>query len=1097
MLSDTIGETERGSWCKLVLVCAPAGYGKTTLLADFSATGTLASCWLHLDARDKDPLRFLRLLFASIQQRFPQLDASLEAHLTNLDAYEAPLSAIMSNCYTFINILSDQLRTVIKRPIALILCNYETVNEETSITTLIEYLLEKLPQQCVLIVESRAVPKFNFSLLIARRQVIGLGIDHLRFTAQHIFELAKLLPSTSLSMEQAKEMAVAYDGWITGILLGTHLSMIPALPFHIDQVSASLESFTVETKQQNLFIYLVSEIFKGQEQMYIFLRELSILPEMHPTLCNALLSIDDAEQHLQELEQKGLFVTHSKEDDTSIYKCHHTLRELLMHDLQAREPARWKELQTRASQLYAESDAVDDAITHAIAAEAYTSATDLIIENAKPLFHQGRSDEVAAWIDALPPSLLENTAALLSIRASIHLVKYELQQATILTEKALETLSHETDDHQTSIRTIKADLSIIKGSILFRTSEYILAQQCCQHALELLPIDESEQRTQAYQILGACDCLLGHCQAGIAHLQQALHFQKRDVASRQTALLHMYLANAYNITGNYALAEHHRSRAMQNFEDLNDSWGKIDSLIGMGTTKRLRGLLSEAETIFQQALNLAQEIHSLSSQAYALLNLSEVYQDQHRYAQALVVAEDGQTCAEQIHDTYLTNCLLGSLALTYLYLKDASSALLFADKIKTTNTDLGSFENALHALIKGMILFEQQHYDDALHMLISLDTALATTELEQLHTRTLIYLSACSLAQGDTHAMETTIKRAIAIIKQHNCEHLALIEFSRLPSLTQAIGHIPAVAEIWQSLHLDEAATGDLFVEGRFINRYPPGQLDTPSIDTENADKAPQDANSRGLQEGINTRINIVAFGEPAVLIDDIPVTHWRMARSMELFFFLLNADRPVHKEQIIAAFWPEGDDHAEQNVRTTIYHLRRAIGEQCILYRSGSYVLQLSTLYQDAISYDVALFRQYAFEAQELLDIDEAGVKQCYQRMIELYKGDYVQSFYLDWSVEPRRRLRDQYLDAHQQLALIAWKLDEYEESLEHWRHILALDNCQEMAHEGMMRCYLKLGKRDLASRQYRLCARTLHDELGITPGPSLQKLYQRLKME
>jgi LuxR family maltose regulon positive regulatory protein len=1070
MLGNTIG-TQR-KWCKLVLVCAPAGYGKSTLLADFFNSNALTSCWLHLDSDENEPLRFLALVLASITQQFPHIDASLATYIANSSPYATSPDTLIQRCHTFIDMLSEQLRTTVTGPLALILCNYETVNENALLTEVVEYLLETLPQQCVLVVESRAIPRFNFSLLIAKQQVFGLGTQHLRFTPQQIVELATMLAHGSISIQQAEEMAAAYDGWITGILLGTHMSMLPAFPFHIDQPSTLFEASEVESQQQDLFHYLVSEIFKEHEDRYRFLRDLAILPEMPIDWCNALLASTDAEQRLQELEREGLFVMHYKKDEQTIYTFHPILRELLMHDLQTQEPARWRQLHQRACQLCIASQQIEEAIIHALAAQDYMVATDVMAENARSLLHQGHSDRLAGWIDTLPPSFLEQSVPLLSVRATIHIMKYEFQPAASLTEKALDIFAQNSNGSALDDEALHAELLITKASILFRSGEYVLAQQLCRQALHLLPADESQQRTQAYQILGACDCMLGHCQNGIIHLQQALHLQKRTVVSRQTALLHMYLANAYNITGNFALAEHHRSRAQQNFEELNDTQGKIDSLIGMGTTKHLRGLLPEAETIFQQALHLAQHIHSLSSQAYALLNLSEVAQDRHDYQQALTLAEDGQQYAEQVHDSYLTNCLLGNLALSYIYLQDSASALLYAEKMTVNDAEQSGFEYALHRFIKGIILFEQRYYQQAKHVLSDLDTNLGNTELQQIHIRTLIYLAACNLAINDTQGMQTAIARAMTLVRGQNAEHLARVEASRLPALARTLQNMPEAAFIWQENEEDKTAENE-------------GVLETHEDEREQPE---------GEKQRAQARIAIFAFGEPAVLIDDIPITHWRVARAMELFFFLLNAEHPVHKEQIITAFWPEGDDHAEQNMRTTIYHLRRTIGEQCVLYRAGTYTLQLDARYQDAVSYDVAQFRAYAEQAQHLIDYDEKAARTCYQQMVSLYKGDYVQSFYLDWSLQPRRELRDQYLHAHQQLAFIAWNMGEYEESAEHWRQMLALDDCQETAHEGLMRCYMKLGKRDLALRQYRQCARDLHSELGVAPGPALQKLYQRL---
>ena len=113
---------------------------------------------------------------------------------------------------------------------------------------------------------------------------------------------------------------------------------------------------------------------------------------------------------------------------------------------------------------------------------------------------------------------------------------------------------------------------------------------------------------------------------------------------------------------------------------------------------------------------------------------------------------------------------------------------------------------------------------------------------------------------------------------------------------------------------------------------------------------------------------------------------------------------------------------------------------------------------------------------------------------MIELYRGDYVQPFYSDWCTFRRDELRRMYLDARCLLAQIAWRQERFDECALHWQHTLMVDDCLEEAHYGLMRCYLRQGKRGLALRQYQRCRDTLQRELDISPGSAVQNLYQRL---
>ena len=157
--------------------------------------------------------------------------------------------------------------------------------------------------------------------------------------------------------------------------------------------------------------------------------------------------------------------------------------------------------------------------------------------------------------------------------------------------------------------------------------------------------------------------------------------------------------------------------------------------------------------------------------------------------------------------------------------------------------------------------------------------------------------------------------------------------------------------------------------------------------------------------------------------------------------------------------------------------------------------MLRLDALYGTEVWYDVQAFEEAHARAKQLLEKGEdSGARAHYLKMVELYRGDYVQSFYSDWCTLRRDELRNAYLEARQHLAQIAWRQEQIEESIQHWQHMLAVDNWLESAHYGLMRCYARQGKRGLALRQYQRCKETLEQEFGTAPSTPIQNLYQRL---
>lgn len=209
----------------------------------------------------------------------------------------------------------------------------------------------------------------------------------------------------------------------------------------------------------------------------------------------------------------------------------------------------------------------------------------------------------------------------------------------------------------------------------------------------------------------------------------------------------------------------------------------------------------------------------------------------------------------------------------------------------------------------------------------------------------------------------------------------------------------------------------------------------------------------------------------------------------------MLDYQRPIRKEQLIEVLWSEEEEYVDQTIRSALHYLRKAIGNACITSRGGVYTLDLGTLYGDDIWYDVVLFQDHHTQAQSALDAEhDAQAEEHLQAMLDLYRGDYVQSFYSNWCIPRRDTLRGQYMDACRALARITWDQERYEESLTHWQQIITIDPCFEEAYGGLMRCYTRLGKRSLALRQYQRCTEILQRELAIAPSTALQKLYQRI---
>jgi len=1081
-LNEVITGTEEGiSRYKLVLLHAPAGYGKTTLLADFARHTATACCWYFLDSTDADKLIFLKRLLASVRHRFPQFGLTFDPLLAS--AASTTQEDITSSHYetivdAFINIFERE----ISERFALILCNYQEINECQEVNEIVNLLLQKLPAQCVVVIESRATPHLEFVSLFARREMVGIGSKQLQFTAQQVRELARLQGVVSLSEDEAERLARSFEGWITGILLGTRLGGFQLL-HQRDNKHPFSRNQELPVEREHLFSYVVNEVFNRMPEVFAFLKNASILREMIPSVCTELLGITDAKERLHSLEQNGLFVTRREEKTQVSYICHPILRELLYSEFRRELPDRFVMLHRRAVELWSARLDYDQAIYHAFEAKADNLAILLIFAAYEQMLTQGYIESLARYIDMFPPATLTRYPRLMLIRAHIYLLVGEHTRGLSLLDEMSKAISqHAAIVELEDLPLLQIESTILRSKALFQRGDYKQAQELCQQVQERLPADEIRLRVEIHTRLGICANLTGQYIIGIAQLQKALQLWGRHTIGYQTAEIHGALASTYSLIGNFALAEHHIARATTCWEQLHDERGKINNVIRFGLIKRRQGAFSEAEDAFTQALNQAQTFHLQRVQAYALFNMGELYQHQELYEKSLTLLENGLNLARQVKDQYLINCTLCGLAMTYLYMGDSTTALLIVSEVEVqTNTNKQpGYEYVIRELAYGTILLHQHHCEEAYSHLSALETPLTFMELKQEQFQMTLRLAVCLLEQGRTGECASYIEEVATQLRLYSdYKYLVLLELRHQPELREAIARLPAMAGLRELLQLTEVQEAKIFSE-------PEQALPSP----------PTTAGQQIAVTNTNhEKIVIRAFGEPSVIIQERAVTRWRMARSMELFFFLLDRGSPTRKEQIITALWSEVDEQINHNFHSTFYYLRKALDAPFIVSQGSTYFLDLTSYYGDNVWYDVAAFQQHRARAKEAREQEgEFPLREALLAMVELYQGDYVQPFYSDWCTLRRDELRRAYLEARQELAVLAWRNEQFDESMGHWQHMLATDNCLEEAHYGLMRYYVRQGKRSLALRQYQRCRDMLQSEMGIQPGNAMQNLYQRL---
>ena len=446
-----IKRLNNGLDCRLTLISAPAGFGKTTLVTEWLANLQGAAnkenqlenrvSWLSLDEGDNDPRRFLTYFITALNQ-IEGMDAT--GALTMLQSPQPPPTETV--LISLINKIAGLTNATIPDRIILVLDDYHLI-EAQPIHDALTFFIENIPPQMHLVITTRVDPFLPLSRLRARGQMTELRAADLRFTTSEAAEFLNQIMGLGLSMKDIAALETRTEGWIAGLQLAA-LAMQGAISLqgHTD-TSKLIQSFTGSNRL--VLDYLIEEVLDQQsEEIQNFLLQTSILDRLTGSLCDAVrfdfaktpIGQENGQSTLEMLERANLFIV-PLDDERRWYRYHHLFADLLHQQLRQTHLEQIPTLHSRASEWYEMNDLPSDAIQHALAAEDFERAAALA-ELAWPDW-KGSFQSIAwlGWVKGLPGELVR-ARPVLSVAyawANLNAGKLETAEARLLdAERCLE-----------------------------------------------------------------------------------------------------------------------------------------------------------------------------------------------------------------------------------------------------------------------------------------------------------------------------------------------------------------------------------------------------------------------------------------------------------------------------------------------------------------------------------------------------------------------------------------------------------------------------------------------------------------------------------
>jgi ATP/maltotriose-dependent transcriptional regulator MalT/DNA-binding SARP family transcriptional activator len=1016
---------------KLIVLIAPPGFGKTTLLADFISHTELPVAWGQITSLDLDPMHLARLISQTLSNRFRRLAGKIQLEPLG----NAPPKALART-------ILEPIQNLIDETFVLTLDDIQLLNDSDPSLELLDTLLLESPPQMTILLAGRDLPEVSMARLVVDSEMTGIGMDALAFSEQEIHRLVALASPAPASEIDIQRLLDRTQGWPAGVLLSLKIT-----DGDFDGVLSG---------RPMVYEYLGSVAFEGLDpETRDFLLGVVVLPVMTRENCNHLLEMEDSQRILTRLVRRGLFITVLDHSPRS-YTFHPQFREFLLDMAGSEQPDRLRALRIRAAEYLEENDQPESAFQILAEAEAFQQAADLAERHAYELFSTGRSGALAIWADTLwehgqiPPNLHLLLASALSDKGDFEFAFRHLMLAK-------ETLK---DKRKKVSRREAIQAANIEGWLAYRMGDYPHAVAALRLAEELLDKSVEVKARASLMRLKALTSAARHADPSdvLRQLKEALALLEPESPYRHMqALLLLDIQHIQADLGKLKDARVSGERALAYLLKLGSPGVLASCINDLAVIAHQEGRYLEALDLLQKAQQHAFHAANPITRAEIVFGQADIFCDMGLPWQAGELYSEGLAIANNKQDTRLM--AYGFLGTSVLHRR------------------WGNHDVALEWLARARDI--QSHTQDPPVITIQ-SAALQIIEQPQLARDRLL-----EMLSDRTQTLPLTL-RSTAWYHLGRAE----IALAHPPAAIAAIEH--ALDECLHAGTLQPVA-GELNADHeflQFLTRVLSSHTMLPSIMRliDSMQTIAQTLRVQGAKSEVVPLLELHALGGPEVYLNGERVAHLEPLPRQVLFF--LADSGPVARDVMLEAIWPDVPEGRQlASLYTATHSLRKTLGDDLILIEGLTYQLNPEL----NIAYDVDQFRHAAAIAESALPGDPRRYFALTEA-INVFRGPFLPDISANWSLVRRDEL-DRHLvallGAQAESALAQGREERAVESL---RRALQLSPLRDDLNMRYLELLGVLGRRDELSAHYRHYTQLLASELGLDPPPEAQSLYQRL---
>lgn len=1019
---------------KVILICAGAGYGKTTLLSQFLTKGDLRFMYYHLDAEDAEPATFISYLLIGLKRldsEFGKKTDSLSRFYNEFPRYREIIIGTLLN--EIVERFTDDIYIVLE--------DYHALIAPGRIDTILDYVLEHSPPRLHFIVTSRTLPDLRLSRLRAHDEILELTTQHLRFSLKEIEQFFKKVHTQPLKKKEIKWIEHHSEGWPTSLRL-----MLQS-PEYLEGIRSSshirdiLDNYY--RSQSNLFNYFAQEIFNNEpEHIQRFLVDCSLFDWLTPGLCDAITKKRACGNILSRLTRRNAFLFKIPGQG---FRFHNLYQEFLRGKLA--EPHWERSLYRRAADYFYGQERFLDALKYYSKGDYYKRACTIIENYGFDVIRQGRSSVLSALIESIPIQVRNRNPGVLLMYAQVLVHVGRSEEAKIVLLRAARLLKS---------RKGSADVLYELGGIYLNQDKYREARRYFLRALKAGPKHMNLTRAAILNSLGFVYNTLGG-----RYMTRAEDYfnQAYDIVHRGK-----YGELEASVLNNWALYDWKKGDIHSAYQKLVDMVRILDRYYsphcGAGYFNAARlcfllGKTSEARKILDSGSRQCSQFNDQWSMAalwkgYGLLygNLGDYEKANHYLARSLKVYEElgvvrlGITSLNELCRLHINSGKLSNAE------KDIAAVWWF----KKNRNDA---EAVTLCITEARLRIAQKKYEQAITIL---ENALdhASRFKQPLNTFD-VHVELCRVfyARNQISGSIEHLQKAVLISRVRGYEYLLQRIFERDPWMVSLLR-----TEGTRNEYISTVLAGSMvythYIEATLFGK--------PTF-----------------------KING----------NTVTASIWKTRNAEKLFgYLLLQKGMTVDSDTLIEIFWPgSARNTGYYNLRKTVQYIRQVFARvdrsmhDIIQSGKGAYSIAPDIM----VSLDTDLFERMAAQVkigQHDCSVDQDDLEQ----LLGLYQGDFAAGWYDNWVEDKRRYYKSLYEEILTKQAALCMRQKKYKDTVRYYRLLIDCDIFEEAyCREYMVACAKCRRKKDIVQSYKRLVA-ALKKESGKGPEAETTKLYNAL---